>query len=338
MATIKDIAELARVSTATVSRVMNHHPQIADETRSRVLQAMEQVGYEPSRVARRMRMKTTNIVGLILSDIANPFFASVVRGIEDLAYANGYSLLLCNSNEELAREELYVRVLLAEKVAGVIVSPTHESSPACKTLVDSGIPVVAMDRYLCHLDVDTVVVDNVHGSYEAVSHLIALGHQRIALIGGPTAVTTGRERQEGYEKALKDHGITVDESLIKVGTFRQDSGYQKACELLEMDTPPTAIFAANNLMTLGALNAIHEKGLSIPGNISIVGFDDMPWASSLNPPLTAVAQPAYELGQAAGELLLARIAEPERPARQIRLETHLVIRESCGGKSNGKGG
>jgi len=281
-------------------------------------------------------MQATDIFGLILSDIANPFFTTVVRGIEDLAYANKYSLLLCNSDEDPAKEELYIRVLLSEKVAGTIISPTDEDSTTCAALIEGGIPVVAMDRRLRSLRVDTVVVDNISGAYKAVSHLIKLGHRRIGLIGGPTTITTGRERQEGYQRALIDHGLTIDEDLISEGDFKQDSGYQRACELLQLSNPPTAIFAANNLMTLGALNAIHEKGLNIPQEVAIVGFDDMPWAPSLNPPLTTVAQPAYELGRVAAEMLLARIADKDRLVREIKLETTLIIRESCGGKSSNR--
>ena len=333
MVTVKDVADLAGVSTATVSRVLNNHPQVADETRSKVLWAMEQLSYQPSRVARRLRMEASQILGLVISDIANPFFPSVVRGIEDVAYANGYSLFLCNSDEDPAKEELYIQVLRAEKVAGVIVSPTDEESTTCQTFIESGIPMAAMDRRLRHLEVDTVIVDNVQGAYEAVSHLVRLGHRRIGLISGPVHITTGRERQEGYKQALTEHGIESDQDLIKIGDFKQDSGYQRACELLEMDDRPTAVFTANNLMTLGALNAIHEKGLSIPQDVAIVGFDDMPWAPSLNPPLTAVAQPTYELGRVAAEMLLARIADRDHPIREIKLETALIVRESCGSKS-----
>jgi len=192
------------------------------------------------------------------------------------------------------------------------------------------MPIVAMDRRLCQFDVDTVLVDNVKGAHQATSHLIRLGHRRIGLIGQPSRITTGRERREGYEKALSEHGFEVDQRLIKIGDFRQDSGYRRACELLEMDDPPTAIFTANNLMTLGALNTIHEKGLNIPQDVAIVGFDDMPWAPSLDPPLTAVAQPAYELGCTAANLLLQRIADKDREIVEMTLEPTLIIRDSCG--------
>ena len=329
MVTAKDVADLAGVSTATVSRVLNNHPHVTDETRSKVLGAMEQLGYQPSRVARRLRMETTHILGLII-DIANPFFTSVVCGIEDVAYANQYSLLLCNSDDDPARESLYVDVLQAERVAGIIIAPTDENSTFYEPLLRNGVSIVAMDRRLRPFDVDTVLVNNVKGAYQATSHLIRLGHRRIGLIGGPSRITTGRERQEGYEKALSEHGLEPDQRLIKVGDFKQDSGYQRACELLEMEEPPTAIFTANDLMTLGALNAIHEKGLKIPRDVAIVGFDDMPWAPSLDPPLTAVAQPTYELGCTAANLLLQRIADQDREIVEMKLEPTLIIRESCG--------
>ncbi len=327
---VKDVAALAGVSPATVSRVINKHPHISPETRAKVLAAIEQLGYEPSRVAQRLRMGMTRIFGLILSDVTNPFFTAAVRGIEDVAYAREYSVLLCNADEQPEREALYTRVLLAEKVAGVIISPTDERCTTCAAFLERGIPVVAMDRRIRGLAIDTVVVDNIEGAYQAVSHLIRLGHRRIGLIGGRLEISTGRERQEGYLKALRDHGIPVDPELIRVGDFKQESGYRLACELLSLPDRPTAIFAANNLMTLGALNAIHKKGLAIPRDVAIVGFDDMPWAASLNPALTAVAQPAYELGRTAAELLLARIADPNRPAQEVILHTQLIIRQSCG--------
>jgi LacI family transcriptional regulator len=311
--TVRHVAELAGVSTATVSRVLNDHHQVSEETRSRVLAAVEQLDYQLNRVARRLRMEGAQILGLIISDIGNPFFTSIVRAVEDVTYENHYSLLLCNSDERPAREELHIRVLLAEKVAGVIISPTDEYSTACKTLVESRIPVVVMDRRLCDLEVDTVIVDNIQGANDAVDHLIRLGHRRIALIGGPVRITTARERQEGYTRALEDNGVAVEAALIKVGDFKQDSGYHLAHELLAMDEPPTAIFTANNLMTLGALNAIHEVGLSIPGDIAIVGFDA-----------------TYEMGRAAADLLLQKIAGKHRESVEIKLQATLIDRKSCG--------
>jgi DNA-binding LacI/PurR family transcriptional regulator len=332
VATVKDVADLAGVSTATVSRVLNNHPQVADETRARVLSAVEQLGYQPSRVARRLRVKSTQILGLIISDIANPFFPSVVRGIEDVAYANQYTLLLCNSDEDPDKESLYIDIMRSESVAGVIISPVAETDNYSRVLLQSGVPVVAMDRRMLDLEVDTVIVRNVEGAYQAVSHLLKLGHHRIGFIGGPPRTTSGRERREGYGKALIEHGIESDQALIKIGDFKQAGGYRMTCELLEMNEPPTAIFTVNNLTTLGALNAIHERGLRIPQDVAIIGFDDMPWAPSLDPPLTAVSQPTYELGCTAANLLLKRIADKGREITEVNLDPRLIIRDSCGYK------
>lgn len=335
MATMKEVAKLAGVSVATVSRVLNDKPNVSPELRSRVLQAVEKLNYQRNRVARSLRAKTSLIIGLIISDIQNPFFTSVVRGVEDVAYDHGYTLLLCNSDEDPTKERLYIDIMLAEKVAGVIISPVAEVDNYSSVLLQAGVPVVAMDRRMRDLEVDTVVVNNVEGVYQAVGHLIEQGHRRIGFIGGPTRTTTGRERQEGYQKALAEHGLGSEQGLVKIGDFKQDSGYQRACELLEMDDPPTAIFTANNLMTLGALNAIHEKGLNIPRDMAIVGFDDMPWAPSLDPPLTAVAQPTHELGCTAANLLLQRIADKDREIVEMKLEPTLIIRDSCGHSEKG---
>jgi DNA-binding LacI/PurR family transcriptional regulator len=273
---MKEVAKLAGVSVATVSRVLNDNPNVSPELCSRVLAAVEKLNYQRNRVARSLRAKTSLIVGLIISDIQNPFFTSVVRGVEDVAYDHGYTLLLCNSDEDPTKEHLYIDIMLAEKVAGVIISPVAEVDNYSSLLLQAGVPIVSMDRRMRDLDVDTVLVNNVKGAYQAVSHLIELGHRRVGFIGGPLQTTTGRERHEGYKKALTEHGIGLEQGLVKIGDFKQDSGYQIACELLESDDSPVAIFTANNLMTLGALNAIHEKGLNIPQDIAIVGFDDMP--------------------------------------------------------------
>jgi len=326
----KDVAQLAGVSVATVSRALNNLPDVSDDTRAKVLWAAEQLGYRPSRVARRLRVQVSQILGLIVSDVANPFFPSVVRGIEDVAHAHGYTLLLCNSDEDPAKESLYADVLLAEKVAGVITVPTREDSLAYKSLSSHGIPIVVMDRRLRVLDVDTVLVENRKGAYAGVQHLIQLGHRRIGLISGPMEITTGRERHEGCANALSDYGIPLDNSLVRIGDFKQQSGYRQAYELLDVSPAPTAIFVANNLMALGALSAIREKGLVIPRDVAFISFDDMACARVLDPPLTVVAQPTYELGHSAAELLLERIADRTRPTVHLELQTRLIVRESCG--------
>jgi LacI family transcriptional regulator/LacI family repressor for deo operon, udp, cdd, tsx, nupC, and nupG len=212
----------------------------------------------------------------------------------------------------------------------VIVSPAVETGNHSKAVMQAGIPVVAVDRRMQDLEVDTVVVDNSQGAYQVVRHLLELGHRRIGFIGGPTQVTTAQGRKDGYLRALSEHGIAPDPTLIKTSDYKLLGGYQATCQVLDLAGPPTAIFAANNLTTLGALNCIHENGLRIPKDIAIVGFDDMPWATSLNPPLTAVAQPTYELGRMAADLLLQRIKDPTREVVEVKLGSRLIIRESCG--------
>jgi DNA-binding LacI/PurR family transcriptional regulator len=197
-------------------------------------------------------------------------------------------------------------------------------------LLDAGIPIVAMDRRMMNFNVDTVITNNVKGAYDAVIHLIEQGHRKIGFIGGPLHTTTGKERREGYKKALLEHDYELNQDFIKLGNFKQKSGQEAARELLESDDRPTALFVANNSMTLGALNSIHEKGLKIPDEITIVGFDDLPWAQSLDPPLTVVEQPAYELGKTAADLLIKRINDPERPVTSITLNTNLIVRKSSG--------
>jgi DNA-binding LacI/PurR family transcriptional regulator len=328
--TMKDVARRADVSTATVSRVLTGSSNVSPALRRRVEAAIKELNYKPSRVARSLRTRTSRIFGVIVSDIRNPFFTSLVRGIEDVAHEHEHSLILCNSDEDPGKEELYIHVLMAEKVAGAIVVPIREDTTACKILVDNGIPVVAVDRRMEELDVDTVLLDNVQGACKAVSHLIEQGCTRIGLIGGPLHTTTGRERLEGYKRALREHGIEQDGDLVKIGDYKQVSGYSLAAQLLQLTSPPTAIFAANNMMTLGALQAIHDAGLSIPQDIALVGFGDMPWATVLDPALTAVAQPTHELGSTAVRVLLRRIANPQQDTVRIRLEPELMVRQSCG--------
>lgn len=327
--TMKDVARRAGVSTATVSRVLSGGAPVSAELRERVQAAIDALDFLPSHVARSLRTRTSRIIGVIVSDIRNPFFTSLVRGIEDVAHANGYSLILCNSDEDPAKEELYVNVLAGEKVAGAIIVPIRSDSRAYDKQVESGLPVVTVDRCLDHLETDTVMLDNAHGAYLGVSHIISRGCTRIALIAGPLHTTTGQERLEGYLQALAKHGVPVDNDLIKIGDYKRVSGYNLARELLDMACPPTAIFVANNMMTLGALQAIHDKGLRIPEDMALVGFGDMPWADLLHPPLTAVAQPTYELGCAAANVLLRRMADRNSPIVHMRLDPVLIVRESC---------
>ena len=330
MTTLREVAEAAGVSIATVSRVLNDYPHVNNDTRKRVLKAIKTLEYRPSRVARRLRKRGAQILGLVIADISNPYYSAVIQSIENIAYAHKYSMLLCNSSEDPQREQMHLDILLEEQVAGVIISPVDELCTSCKAFLDRGIPVVSIDRRFRNLELDSVLVDNVMGAFDATNHLIKLGHQRIGLIAGPSHLTTGRGRREGYEKAIVKNDLNLNTNLIKIGNFKQKSGYTNALELLRLKDAPSAIFTSNNLMTLGALNAIHDMGLGIPQDVAIVGFDDLTWAPSLNPPLTAVAQPTLELGKWAVNLLFQSILEENREPVEIILKPSLIVRESCG--------
>ena len=330
MASLQEVAARAKVSIATVSRVLNKSDKVVAETRAVVEQALRDLGYRPSRVARRLRMKDgrAHLVGLIIPDIQNPFYAEIARGVEDAAYAAEYALLLCNSDENLEKERFYLDVMTSESVDGVVLPPFDETDAAVIELVKTGMPVVCVDRSLAKVKTDLVEVDNYRGAFDAASHLIEKGHRNIGMIEGRTHVSTSRERRRGYLDALAEAGIPVRKDLIRAGDFRQESGRLLAGELLDLRKPPTALFVFNNLMTVGALAAVHQRGLKVPKDVAIVGFDDLPWAESLDPPLTVVRQPAYDVGRQAMEMLLKRIMEPARPPVTVRLLPELVIRRS----------
>lgn len=331
MVSLTDVAQHAQVSIATVSRAISHPEKLAPETLALVQQSMRELGYKPNRVARRLRQKggRRHLLGLIIPDIQNPFFAEIARGVEDVAYANEFAVMLCNSDENLKKEAFYLDVMQAESVDGVILPPINDRDPAIIRLAEAGMPIVSVDRSLVNASIDKVEVDNRQGAFEAVDHLLKLGHRRIAMIAGRQNVSTSRERRLGYEDALKSHGVAIDEDLIRVGDYKQASGHSLAKELLAGSPRPTALFVVNNLMTVGAIEAIHKEGLRIPKDVAIIGFDDLPWAEALDPPLTVVRQPAYEVGRAAAELLLKRLTDPAAPAAWLRLRPKLILRSSC---------
>ena len=330
MASLQEVAARAKVSIATVSRVLNKSDKVVPETRAAVEKALADLGYRPSRVARRLRMNTghAHLVGLIIPDIQNPFYAEIARGVEDVAYANEYALILCNSDENLDKERFYLEVMQAESVDGLVLPPFDDTDVAVMDMVKTGIPVVCVDRSHAKVKTDLVEVDNYQGALEGVRHLIAQGHKSIALIEGRSHVSTSRERRRGYLDALAEHDIPVRREWMRSGDFKQESGRILTNELLDLRKPPTALFVCNNLMTVGALSALHQREVRVPGDVAVVGFDDLPWAEALDPPPTVVRQPAYEVGRQAMELLLKRIMEPQRPPVTVRLRPELVIRRS----------
>ena len=331
MSSLSDVAKRAGVSIATVSRVINNGTNVNEVTRAKVLKAIKDLKYQPSRVAKRLRSKSvsSNLIGVLIPDIQNPFYVDVLRGIEDVTYENNYALIMCNFQQDEKKEKLYLDILQSESVDGLIAAPAHENDAKVINLVKNGLPIVCFDRGLQGVDVDVVLVNNRDGAYKAVDHLAKSGYKRIAHISGLVQLPSTQLRDKGYREALMDNGIDFDPELIKRGDSKHDSGVHLCEELLSLPDPPDAIFTGNNLITLGALETIHKRGLKVPEDVAIIGFDDMYWSISLNPPLTAVYQPAYEIGRRCGELLIQRIKDPKRPTIQMILNTQLMIRSSC---------
>jgi LacI family transcriptional regulator len=326
--TIRDVAAMALVSPATVSRVLNGKQDVGSDLRRRVLGAVAELGYRPNGPARSLRTRAAMVLGVIISDITNPFFTAVVRGAEDQAQLAGYSVVLANADENLAKEARYLEVAAAEQMAGVLLSPASPKQTNTDVLFERGIPVVTIDRRLAAAPVDSVTVNNHRAARDAVLHLIGQGCQRVGLVAGPVETTTGASRLAGYRAALRDAGRRLDLSLIAYGNFRTEGGYEATRQLLRQLRPPDGLLISNSLMTVGGLQAITEAGLGIPDDIAIVGFDDSSWATALNPPLTVVAQPTYEIGRQATMLLLRRIDGEKFPPRHVVLRAELIERAS----------
>lgn len=326
-----DVARRAKVNISTVSRTINQTGKIGPETQERVFKVMKELGYKPNRVARRLRTTggTSHLLGLIIPNIQNLFFADLARGVEDVASRNNFAVLLCNYDEDEAKERFYLDVMQAESVDGIILPPIHEEDPAVLQVVKNGTPVVCVDRSLRNGNLDKVEVDNHMGALTAVKHVMERGHKRIGIICGPSDSSTGRERLRGYKEAHAQAGIPVKSEFVRFGDFMQESGRVLTAALLDLPDPPTALFVCNGLMTVGALEEIAARGLKIPREIAIVGFDELPLASVFNPPLTLVRQPAYEVGKCAAELLLKRLEDGNRPATSLKLLPELVVRKSC---------
>lgn len=327
MSSIKEVARLARVSTATVSRVLNNHPHVKPHLKERVLNAVQTLDYHPSNIARSMRKQSSKIIGIIIPDINNPFFTAVVRGAEDIALDKEYKVFLCNSDRNPDKEKMYIKLLAMERISGAIIVPYKEEN--LQPLVKLDIPFVFINHTLPRLRVDSVVLDNFKGAYEATRHLIELGHLRIGLINGHKNSPVQAQRSIGYQKALLDSGIEIDPDIIVSGEFNADDAEKAADQILAHPNPPTALFSLNNTMTIGTLKSITKHGLMIPKEISIIGFDDMPWLSFFTPPITVVQQPTYEIGTSAAQLLFDRIENPETSeVKNLVLDPKLVIRNS----------
>lgn len=330
--TLKEIAKMLGLAPSTVSRALNHPEMVSIETRRRVERAVRQYRYRPNTIARSLRVQDSQTIGLVLSDITNPFHAELARAVETAARQRGYTVILSNSDEDEDLERLALETLLSWQVRGLILAPCGRNRSLVEESLRLGIPVVQVDRVIDGLQTDAVLVDNRAGSRMAVEHLVALGHRRIAHIAGPQRLTTGAERLEGFRQAMADAGIPEEEQLVAYGDFREEGGYRATLELFrERHSPdewPTAIFAANNEMAAGAIRALGELGHTIPDRISFVTFDDSRWAQLMHPALTVVAQPVEEIGRAACELLLRRIESGRSGATLYTLQPTLIRRQS----------
>lgn len=333
MASIKDVASRAGVSVATVSRVLNDHPAVREDTRSRVLTAVAELGYRPNAVARSLRTHHTRTLGLVISDVLNPFFTELARAVEDAARACGYSVIIGNADERPALQEHHVRTLLERRIDGLLVSPTDGGNEAIREAVAAGTPVVFVDRWIRGLDVPVVHADGRGAVHELVAHLYRLGHRRLAIIGGPCETTTGDERVAAFRAALDAHGLPLPPEYTGQGDFQTESGRRETAAFLDLPEPPEVVFAADNLMALGAMDEIRRRGLRVPDDVALAAFDDIPWFLHTDPPVTAIAQPTGELGHRAVEALTGLVEG--RGAESVTLTARLVTRRSCG-ESEGK--
>lgn len=329
--TIKDVANRAGVSITTVSHVINHTRFVSEELIQRVQAAMEELNYQPNTLARSLRMGETKTIGLIVPDNSNPFFAEVSRIIEDIGFEKGYGVFLCNSDGILEKEAAYIRMLIAKQVDGIIFIAAENTQENLIDLTSRNFPVVVVDRDLPDSAIDVVLVNNEMGGCDAVNYLLNLGHIRIACITGPSQLTPNAARVEGYRLALHNAGIPVQEELVVPGDFRSLSGEKAMERLLQLDEPPTAVFACNDLMAIGALRTLRNHNLRVPEDISVIGFDDISMSVEVTPALTTIAQPIAELSTCAAELLIKRIQDggKNEVAQRIILDTRLVIRDSC---------
>ena len=331
--TIRDVARAAGVSTATAARALGGYGHASPAARRKVTESARRLGYRPNVVARALVSRATTTVGLVVGDIENPFFAAAARGLSDVMDAHGYTVLLANADEDAGRERRAVDALRARQVDGMVVVPAPGASPEhLAELVTAGVPLVLLDRAVVGVAADSVLARNAGGARAAVAHLAALGHRRIGVVSDSPEITSSAERIQGYRQALRAAGIAPVPGLISIGGPTRDDGEAAALRLLDRPDRPTAVFTANNFMTVGALRAARALGLRIPDDLALVGFDDLDWTTLVQPPVTVVRQPVADLGRVAGERLLRRLDGDAGPPRRIRLDANLIVRGSCGAK------
>ncbi len=329
--TINDLAKLLKLSASTVSRALRDHPDISKETKKRVLAIAAQTDYQPNLIAQSLQTRRSNNIGVIVPEIRSSFFSTVISGIEDLAYEAGYTIMVCQSNDTYERETINTRALAANRVAGMLVSTSQETRrfDHLEQVLRQGVPIVLFDRVVEEIDAPKVVVDDFNGAYRAVTHLIETGRTRIAHLTSAHSLYVGKKRREGYEAALRDHGLPIIPQYIIEGGCHEEDGRKGARRLLELDQLPDGIFAINDPVALGAFLYLQDRNICIPEQIGLVGFSDNPNATLVRPALTTISQPAYDIGKTAASILLDILnGKTGKNGKTIMLETKLVVRDS----------
>ena len=325
----KDVAKKAGVSSATVSAVINQNKFVSEDFKNRVLEAIEELDYEPDIIARSLKINKSNSIGIIVGNILSQAYSIIAKAAEDIAYKHNFNLIVCNSDDNPQKELNYLKVLSSNRVAGIILTSSGNNVEYVKKIIKKGIKIVLLDRFIKGIDCDAVVAEHENAAYNATKYLIEQGFTKIGIICGPLNITSGQERFNGYIKALKEAGISEDKNLIKIGTFKKQSGIAFLKELMTGPTKPEAIFTANLDLTLGAIEMIKHMKLNIPEDISIIGFDDSEWFKIISPPITVVAHSSYDYGASAARLLFERIINNNDGEPIIkRLKTTLLIRGS----------
>ncbi|AOW92523.1 transcriptional regulator [Rhodococcus sp. WMMA185] len=324
--TIKDVAAMAGVSPATASRVLSGNPATSHEATAKVVAAAARLGYRPNAQARALRSTRTNVVGLLVSDVRNPFFADLAHAAEQAALSNGLVTLLGNANESIEQQDRYLDTFISQRVAGVVAAPQGEGSPSLKAVLERGIPTVFVDRTVDGIDIPSVTSDSDSGIRQAVEHLAGLGHKRVGYIAGPETTSTGRARLRSFSRAARDFGLSDDPDLTFVGDFQSASGAAGARHLLALPQRPTALLAADSPMAVGALSTLQHEGVHIGSDLALVAFDDLEWFPLLDTPLTVIAHDVETMGRTAVKLLLD-VIDGHRP-ESVVLPSELIVRAS----------
>lgn len=328
--TIREVAKRAKVAPITVSRVVNKSGYVSEKTRQRVEAAIEELNYIPNTISQSLRYQKTNMITLLVTDITNPFWTGVTRGVEDVCNDHGFQVVLCNTDEKFSKLEGYINLMLEKQSDGFVLAPTDSSKELVQSILNKHVPIVLVDRVLEGVEASIVLNDNEEGAYQLATHLIELGHQRIAVLAASEEISTNVQRLAGYRRALRDADLSINENLIIYGDFTVESGYEMAKTIMCQPEPPTAIFAVNNFIAIGAMMALQEAHLKVPDDISIVCFGEIPYALPETAKMTTANQFPYQLGVKAAEVLLELIEDENAHHKEVVVPIEISIRDSSG--------